>query len=337
MAGIDEDRQFVPLKFAVLTVSDTRELADDRSGATLAERIKAAGHIVVERNIVHRRRRDDPRARQGMDRRARDRRHHHHRRHRLHRPRRDAGGGRAAVREADGSLRGAVPDGELPQDRHLGDPDPRHRRASPTRPTSSACRARPAPAATPGTKSWCTSSTTATAPATSSRSCRGSTSTCAGRRRKAPPRSSRRRWLGVSPAFTAGFAPGRRHRCAAQHDDAATAETAEQVRFGIGVIGAMAAERIVECLGDQQALVGTRPRAERGGKKRKGFNDHRTRAACASAPEHGRLCAPAKFGILDEAVDLGDPGCVGHRAGPQEHQPMRRALPRRPALSRAPG
>jgi molybdenum cofactor biosynthesis protein B len=52
MAGIDEARQFVPLKFAVLTVSDTREMADDRSGATLSERIKAAGHFVVERNIV---------------------------------------------------------------------------------------------------------------------------------------------------------------------------------------------------------------------------------------------------------------------------------------------
>jgi molybdenum cofactor biosynthesis protein B len=52
MAGIDQSRQFVPLKFAVLTVSDTRALADDTSGATLSERIKAAGHIVVERSIV---------------------------------------------------------------------------------------------------------------------------------------------------------------------------------------------------------------------------------------------------------------------------------------------
>ena len=33
MPGIDETRQFVPLKIAVLTVSDTRELADDKSGA----------------------------------------------------------------------------------------------------------------------------------------------------------------------------------------------------------------------------------------------------------------------------------------------------------------
>ncbi len=52
MAGIDESRQFVPLKIAVLTVSDTRELADDKSGATLIERIKAAGHVLAERGIV---------------------------------------------------------------------------------------------------------------------------------------------------------------------------------------------------------------------------------------------------------------------------------------------
>ncbi len=52
MAGIDETRAFVPLKIAVLTISDTRELADDKSGATLVERIRAAGHIVAERGIV---------------------------------------------------------------------------------------------------------------------------------------------------------------------------------------------------------------------------------------------------------------------------------------------
>ena len=44
MAGIDESRQFIPLKIAVLTVSDTREIAEDKSGATLIERIRAAGH-----------------------------------------------------------------------------------------------------------------------------------------------------------------------------------------------------------------------------------------------------------------------------------------------------
>jgi molybdopterin adenylyltransferase len=50
--GIDQSREFVPLKIAVLTVSDTRELADDKSGATLAERITGAGHAVAERAIV---------------------------------------------------------------------------------------------------------------------------------------------------------------------------------------------------------------------------------------------------------------------------------------------
>ena len=42
MPGIDDKRPFVPLKIAVLTVSDTRELADDKSGSTLAERIEKA-------------------------------------------------------------------------------------------------------------------------------------------------------------------------------------------------------------------------------------------------------------------------------------------------------
>jgi molybdenum cofactor biosynthesis protein B len=52
MAGIDQTRQFVPLQIAVLTVSDTRALADDKSGATLAERIEKAGHAVADRAIV---------------------------------------------------------------------------------------------------------------------------------------------------------------------------------------------------------------------------------------------------------------------------------------------
>ena len=43
-ARIDESRTFQPLRIAVLTVSDTRTAADDRSGDTLAERILAAGH-----------------------------------------------------------------------------------------------------------------------------------------------------------------------------------------------------------------------------------------------------------------------------------------------------
>jgi molybdopterin adenylyltransferase len=50
--GIDETRQFIPLKIAVLTVSDTRSLDDDKSGSTLAERIGTAGHSVAARAIV---------------------------------------------------------------------------------------------------------------------------------------------------------------------------------------------------------------------------------------------------------------------------------------------
>jgi molybdopterin adenylyltransferase len=52
MPGIDASKQFIPLKIAVLTVSDTRELADDKSGATLAERIEKAGHVLADRAIV---------------------------------------------------------------------------------------------------------------------------------------------------------------------------------------------------------------------------------------------------------------------------------------------
>jgi molybdenum cofactor biosynthesis protein B len=40
MPGIDEKLTFIPLRIAVLTVSDTRVLADVKSGTTLAERIE---------------------------------------------------------------------------------------------------------------------------------------------------------------------------------------------------------------------------------------------------------------------------------------------------------
>lgn len=49
---IDDSRPFIPIRFAVLTVSDTRTRADDRSGDTLAERIAAAGHHLADRAIV---------------------------------------------------------------------------------------------------------------------------------------------------------------------------------------------------------------------------------------------------------------------------------------------
>ncbi|MEP7457649.1 molybdenum cofactor biosynthesis protein B [Phyllobacterium sp. SB3] len=47
-----KERVFVPVKIAVLTVSDTRTLDDDKSGTTLADRIAAAGHILADRAIV---------------------------------------------------------------------------------------------------------------------------------------------------------------------------------------------------------------------------------------------------------------------------------------------
>ena len=52
MAGIDESLEFVPLSIAVLTVSDTRTLAEDRSGDTLAGRLTAAGHRLADRAVV---------------------------------------------------------------------------------------------------------------------------------------------------------------------------------------------------------------------------------------------------------------------------------------------
>jgi len=52
MFGINEDIPFVAINIAVMTVSDTRTPADDKSGDTLAGRIAAAGHNVAERAIV---------------------------------------------------------------------------------------------------------------------------------------------------------------------------------------------------------------------------------------------------------------------------------------------
>jgi molybdenum cofactor biosynthesis protein B len=52
MPGIDETLSFIPLTIAVLTVSDTRSLDDDKSGSTLAERLTKAGHRLGDRGIV---------------------------------------------------------------------------------------------------------------------------------------------------------------------------------------------------------------------------------------------------------------------------------------------
>jgi molybdenum cofactor biosynthesis protein B len=52
MPNPGDEKPFVPLTFAVLTVSDTRDVSDDKSGATLVERIEKAGHAVGARAIV---------------------------------------------------------------------------------------------------------------------------------------------------------------------------------------------------------------------------------------------------------------------------------------------
>ena len=52
MSRIDETLDFVPVRIAVLTVSDTRDLSQDRSGDVLAQRIETAGHHLAERLIL---------------------------------------------------------------------------------------------------------------------------------------------------------------------------------------------------------------------------------------------------------------------------------------------
>jgi molybdenum cofactor biosynthesis protein B len=52
MPGIDHSLAFVPLSIAVLTVSDTRSLEEDKSGSTLAERLTKAGHKLGDRALV---------------------------------------------------------------------------------------------------------------------------------------------------------------------------------------------------------------------------------------------------------------------------------------------
>jgi molybdopterin adenylyltransferase len=49
---LDHNLPFVPLSIAVLTVSDTRQLVDDKSGDTLAARLANAGHTLAGRAIV---------------------------------------------------------------------------------------------------------------------------------------------------------------------------------------------------------------------------------------------------------------------------------------------
>ncbi|WP_170415196.1 molybdenum cofactor biosynthesis protein B [Ruegeria atlantica] len=52
MSRIDETKDFIAVRIAVLTVSDTRSVNEDRSGQTLVDRIESAGHTVADRKIV---------------------------------------------------------------------------------------------------------------------------------------------------------------------------------------------------------------------------------------------------------------------------------------------
>ena len=52
MPKFDDSKPFVPVRIAVLTVSDSRSLAEDRSGQVLVDRIEAAGHVVAHRDII---------------------------------------------------------------------------------------------------------------------------------------------------------------------------------------------------------------------------------------------------------------------------------------------
>jgi molybdenum cofactor biosynthesis protein B len=52
MGRIDESKTFIPVKIAILTVSDSRDLSQDRSGDTLVARLEEAGHVLADRTII---------------------------------------------------------------------------------------------------------------------------------------------------------------------------------------------------------------------------------------------------------------------------------------------
>ncbi|WP_425098164.1 molybdenum cofactor biosynthesis protein B [Tropicibacter sp. S64] len=52
MSRIDESKDFIPVRIAILTVSDTRGLSEDRSGDTLVQRLTEAGHTLADRRII---------------------------------------------------------------------------------------------------------------------------------------------------------------------------------------------------------------------------------------------------------------------------------------------
>jgi molybdenum cofactor biosynthesis protein B len=52
MSEVAAERDFLPINIAVLTISDTRTLKDDKSGNILVDRIEGAGHVVIDRDLI---------------------------------------------------------------------------------------------------------------------------------------------------------------------------------------------------------------------------------------------------------------------------------------------
>jgi molybdenum cofactor biosynthesis protein B len=52
MNEVAAERDFLPVNIAVLTISDTRTLKDDKSGDILVDRIEGAGHVVIDRDLI---------------------------------------------------------------------------------------------------------------------------------------------------------------------------------------------------------------------------------------------------------------------------------------------
>jgi molybdenum cofactor biosynthesis protein B len=182
MNPIDGSRAFLPVRFAVLTLSDTRSLADDKSGAVLAERIEGAGHTLAARAIL-----PDERDRIAEQLRAW-----------VADPGIDAvlttGGTGLTGRDVTVEAHRDVYEKEIEafgtvftivSMKKIGTSAIQSRACAGvaggticSRPICSRCRAAPAPAATPGTRFWRRNSTIATGPAISSKSCPASTSIC---------------------------------------------------------------------------------------------------------------------------------------------------------------
>ena len=53
MSGVENSVKFIPVRIAVLTVSDSRSIENDKSGQVLVSRIQAAGHKIAARSIIH--------------------------------------------------------------------------------------------------------------------------------------------------------------------------------------------------------------------------------------------------------------------------------------------